>query len=319
VRQRIKPISDSRRANIGEPYERWPSIGFAGIEHRIAELRVLEVSLSMREKLWLFLRRSATLRKLYSIPALSRPMRTTSFLLMPSKRRARVRVQTGPGKGLLLELNPRWEHSFWEGSYESRVQALFGKLLRPGMTFFDVGANFGYYSMLATRCGARAIAFEPDAEISQELVQHAKLNGLRNDIQLQRTAVFSYTGDLLLDPARGQTRHGNARIHASGDLTANVIRVPCVRLDDFVISNPVPALVKIDVEGAESEVLKGAERLFQSVRPFLICEIHDESNERFISAWLEQKKYLIQWLDSTPLFPRQLFAGPAQENESQNH
>jgi FkbM family methyltransferase len=264
----------------------------------------------VRERLWFVLRRSALLRRLYSVRVLSGPMRRISYALMPAKRRARVRVQTGPGKGLLLEVNPRWEHRYWEGTYESRVQELLSRILRPGTTFFDIGANFGYYSILATRLGAQAVAFEPDPANLQEFLQHVELNGFDNKIRLERMAVFSRTGEISLDPASGQTPHGNAHVHASGDLATGAIKVPCTRLDDFVISNPVPTLVKIDVEGAESEVLKGAECLFQSSSPFLICEIHDATNEQFITQWLERKGYEIQWLESVRTFPRQLFACP---------
>ncbi len=91
-------------------------------------------------------------------------------MLVPSSRRVQMEVQSGPGKGLILDVNPRWEHPFLEGEYESEVQDWVMKICRPGVTFFDVGANFGYYSMLATRYGANAIAFEPDSANAQPLV-----------------------------------------------------------------------------------------------------------------------------------------------------
>jgi len=270
----------------------------------------------VREKLWLALRRSTLLRRLYSVRVLSDPMRRISYALMPAKRRARVRVQTGPGKGLLLEVNPRWEYRYWEGNYESRVQELLSRILRPGTIFFDIGANFGYYSILATRLGAEAVAFEPDPENLKEFVQHIKLNGLDNKVRLERMAVFSRTGEILLDRAGGETPHGNAHVRASDELKPGATAVPCTSLDDFIASNPAPTLVKMDVEGAESEVLKGAERLFQTARPFLICEIHDMANERFITAWLERKKYAIEWLDSASVFPHQVFATPMEDNQA---
>jgi FkbM family methyltransferase len=267
----------------------------------------------MREELSLVLRRSALLRRLYSVSILSDPMRRISYALVPGRRRARVRVQAGPGKGLLLEVNPRWEHRYWEGIYESRVQELLTRILRPGTTFFDVGANFGYYSILATRLGAQAVAFEPDPANLQEFLKHVELNGLANRIRLERMAVFSRTGEIIRDRAGGETPHGNAHVLTSEVLTSGAIRVPCTSLDDFVLTNPVPTLVKMDVEGAESEVLRGAERLFESARPLLICEIHDMANETFITAWLERKKYLTEWLDSVAVFPHQVFARPIED------
>jgi FkbM family methyltransferase len=268
----------------------------------------------VRDKLWLLLRRSALLRWVYSVRILSGPMRRISFALMPGGRRARVRVQGGPGKGLLLEVNPRWEHRYWEGSYELKVQELVSSILGPGKTLFDVGANFGYYSILATRLGAQAVAFEPDPANLREFLQHVELNGLGDRIRLERMAVFSRTGEIVLDRAGGETPHGNAHVSASDSLTSGAIRVLCTSLDDFVLSSPVPTLVKMDVEGAESDVLKGAERLFESARPLLICEIHDIANETFITAWLERKKYVLEWLDSAEIFPHQVFAKPIEDN-----
>jgi FkbM family methyltransferase len=270
----------------------------------------------MREKLWLTLRKSSFLRYLYNTPALSRPLRSVSFLLVPSSRRTRMKVQSGPGKDLVLDVNPRWEHSFLEGDYEFEVQNAIKRLCRPGVTFFDVGANFGYYSMLATRFGASSIAFEPDSANAETLLLHARLNGFGDRIRLVRAAVFSYTGQLWLSPAGGERPHGNAHVQSSELPEVGTVSVRCTTLDDFAASNTVPGIVKIDVEGAESEVLKGAVRIFESVRPLLICEVHDKLNEKFICSWLKEKGYVMKWSESTQMFPRQLFAWPAEREES---
>lgn len=270
----------------------------------------------MRETLWLRLRRSALLRRLYNFASLSGPIRAVSFLLVPSTRRVRMKVQSGPGKDLILDVNPRWEHPFLEGEYEAEVQNWIKRICRPGVTFFDVGANFGYYSMLATRYGANAIAFEPDLANVQTLQLHMKLNGFGDRIKLERVAVFSHTGQLFLSPAGGEHPHGNAHVRSADSTQVGMMSVSCTTLDDFVVSNPAPGIVKIDVEGAESEVLKGALQIFQSVRPFLICEIHDEENEKFICSWLEDRKYAMRWSEAAQLFPRQLFAWPAEQDES---
>jgi FkbM family methyltransferase len=269
----------------------------------------------MREKLWFVLRKSAILRCFYSLPGLSRSLRNLSFLLVPSARRVRMRVQAGPGKDLLLDVNPRWEHSFLEGDYESKVQKLIERFCAPGVTFFDVGANFGYYSMLAGRFGAQAIAFEPDTANVENFLLHASLNGFADRLRLERVAVFSHTGKLSLIPAGGHRPHGNAHVAGTESNGKGIRSVPCTTLDDFTVSNPAPGIVKIDVEGAESEVFKGARRTFESVRPLVICEVHDADNEEFILAWLGEKHYGMSWLEPTQDFPRQLFAWPSEREE----
>jgi FkbM family methyltransferase len=269
----------------------------------------------VREKLWFALRRSAILRRFYRLPVLSGSLRILSFLLVPSARRVRMRVQTGPGKDLLLDVNPRWEHPYLEGNYELEVQKLIERFCGPGVTFFDVGGNLGYYSMLATRCGARAIAFEPDTANAENFLMHTRLNGLEDRVHLERAAVFSHTGTLSLIPAGGARPHGNAHVSATDSSAEGTISVRCTTLDDFVASRSGPALIKIDVEGAESEVLKGAPHTFEAMRPLLICEVHDAENEEFICSWLERKRYRLRWLDPTQAFPRQLFAWPTERDE----
>lgn len=269
----------------------------------------------MREKLWFVLRKSVLLRRVYALPGLSGPLRSASFLLVPSSRRVRMLVQAGPGKGLLLDVSPRWEHPFLEGDYEPNVQSLIEKSCRPGVTFYDIGANFGYYSLLATRNGAQAIAFEPDAANATNLVLHAKLNGLEGRIRIERAAVFSHTGELYLEPAGGGHPHGNAHVRASDSPAAGTISVRCTTVDDFSASNPTPQVMKVDVEGMESEVLKGAERTFDSARPSLICEVHDATNERFICSWLKEKSYDTSWLEPTQRFPCQLYAWPVESKD----
>lgn len=94
--------------------------------------------------------------------------------------------------------------------------------------------------------------------------------------------------------------------------------VSCTRMDQRLAKGfTAPNVIKMDVEGAESEVLKGAVRIFESVRPLLICEVHDAINEEFVTSWLEGKRYRMRWLDSSPRFPRQLFGWPVERHESE--
>src|SRR5689334_23428429 len=166
----------------------------------------------MRERAWRALRKSKLLRDLYSLPMISAVMKRASYVLVSPEHRSLVRVESGPGQGLILEINPRWEHALWDGVYESKVQGLVAELCRPGSVFFDIGANFGYYSMLATRCGASVVAFEPDPKMIESLLTHAKLNSLEGKFQLERKAVSCEGGEIFLDPSNEGTLHGNAHV-----------------------------------------------------------------------------------------------------------
>jgi predicted RNA methylase len=91
-------------------------------------------------------------------------------------------ILQGPGRGI------RWivgagTHGCWLGSYESEKQAVVAEALGPGMVFYDLGANAGFYTLLAARAvlpGGEVIAFEPLPENISYLRRHVERNGFRN-------------------------------------------------------------------------------------------------------------------------------------------
>jgi FkbM family methyltransferase len=264
----------------------------------------------MRETLWLLLRNSKLLRRLSSSSVLGKLIKAASNLLVPSLQRKEMRIRGGIGKGLIMEINPRWETEIWEGTYEARAQYLFAKHLYEGVTYYDVGGGLGFYSMVAARLGADVIVFEPAASNSALIAHHLKRNGLESRVRIVPSAVFSYSGEIPLRSNERETGHRNYRVEAAHQDAPRLARVPCTTLDDFVKKNPEPGFLKIDIEGAESEALKGAEMLFRTVRPTLICEIHDELNAAFIMRWLDEKSYQSRWLEDPVGFPRFLYASP---------
>jgi FkbM family methyltransferase len=238
------------------------------------------------------------------------PIKILSYLLVPSRGMRALRVRSGPGRGLLFELNPRWEIPTWDGSYELEVQQVLQERLKPGSVFYDVGANIGFYSLLAARQGAQVFAFEPDVQNAESLERHVRLNSIAAKIEVIRAAVFSTSGFVAFEPADSARGHGNAHVGTKTEDFNPKVEVPCTTLDDFTREHVVPDTIKIDVEGAESNVLSGAEKLFTHYRPHLICEVHDAANASFVDSWLKTQGYELRWLDSNSGFPRQLLATP---------
>lgn len=157
------------------------------------------------------------------------------------------------------------------GSYEPAQTALFAAAVEPGRVVIDVGAHVGYYSLLAAgRAGpeGRVLALEPDPRNARFLRAHARLNGCRN-LAVVEAALFDRAG--WVDFRRG-TGSGTGRVAAGGDL-----RVRALRLDDVVAEREiVPAVVKIDVEGAEWKVLSGGRETLRAHRPLVFLSVHSE-------------------------------------------
>ena len=144
---------------------------------------------------------------------------------------------------------------------------LVNSLLKPGATVVDVGANIGYYVLLAAnRVGqsGRIIAFEPEPDNLVELRMNVECNGLSN-VEIRPFAVGAETGQIVF--ATGV----NGRV-CSGMAASDTVRVPIVTLDT-TLTDTID-MIKIDVEGYEGEVLAGAESTIKQCRPNLFVEIH---------------------------------------------
>jgi len=137
----------------------------------------------------------------------------------------------------------------------------------------DIGANKGSFTFwLARWCGlGRVVAFEPQPEIARRLVSDCRALNLSN-VAVEPAGVYSVSGTQTLTVPRGQspaaTLNG-AAVKTDGDISYSV---PVVTLDDYFSSGDRISLLKIDVEGAEFHVLRGAERILKNSRPLLVVE-----------------------------------------------
>jgi FkbM family methyltransferase len=152
-------------------------------------------------------------------------------------------------------------------AYEPHVAGVFRDLMRPGMHVIDLGANIGYYAMLAAARvgpGGRVSAFEPDPANATLLARSAAANGFGN-IHLFNCAVAAANCivELVLDDSNG-------RLVGAG--TPGARRVQAVALDSLLGPEHPVELIKMDIEGAEGLALAGMERLLRARRPALICE-----------------------------------------------
>jgi FkbM family methyltransferase len=153
------------------------------------------------------------------------------------------------------------------------------KFLQPGMTFLDVGAYHGIFSLLAAMkmgSGERVIAFEPSPRERWRFEFHLRMNGI-SGARLEPYAVSARTGALNFFTVTSGFTSMNSLQRPPTDNPIREIRVEAIALDDYLTQQSVSAveLMKIDVEGGELQAFAGATHLLQSLRPIIICEVLD--------------------------------------------
>lgn len=189
-----------------------------------------------------------------------------------------VRILTGPLAGAHWIVG-NGNHGCWLGTYEREVQALFRRFVQPGTTVLDLGANFGFYSLLAARLAGpkgRVIAFEPMPTTLSILKRHFAINpALARRVTMIESAVGDVDGETTIG---FENDLASASIHPL-DQVSRTLTVPIVRLDTLLengVIRPPISFAKIDVEGAEVDVLNGAAHLLSTHRPALVVSCHSE-------------------------------------------
>jgi FkbM family methyltransferase len=150
---------------------------------------------------------------------------------------------------------------------------IIARHLRPGDTACDIGANKGsFIYWLSWSVGhGRVVAFEPQPELARALVKICRVIRLDN-VTVEAKAVYSHSGERDLFLPTGHQPGASLNQAAMEAENFTTLSVPLVALDDYFGAAERVALLKIDVEGAELEVLKGAERILRQHAPLLVFE-----------------------------------------------
>jgi FkbM family methyltransferase len=202
-----------------------------------------------------------------------------SLLRLPLKtipKRMTVKVQSGINRGMKWIVGSS-THGCWLGTYELEKQSVIRRYVTPGMTVFDIGANAGFYTLAFSRLvgkEGRVCAFEPLAENANNILRHMNLNELQN-VTLLQTAISDRNGVVGFNVAKN---------NAMGfiDQAQGLYKVPTVSLDDLIADGVVPApdVIKMDVEGAESLVLRGAKEVLTKKKAIFFIALHGDDQKR---------------------------------------
>ena len=189
------------------------------------------------------------------------------------------------GKKIVITQNTQWSPII--GRWEPAMQYIFSKIVKNGDIYYDLGANYGLHGIqCSSLVGETGMVynFEPLESNIKEIDINYSLNNISNFINVQK-AVSNKSGQGSFSVAS----------HASqGSLNGfeNKIDIILTTIDDFVeLGNPMPNILKMDIEGAEGDCLEGFERNFDNCNPIMIIELHNPEADLKVGKFLKKHNY----------------------------
>ena len=239
------------------------------------------------------------------IRAVRRPKRTikAAYFRLFGLGYVKRRIASGPIKGLWLISGKRVFYSkwFWNGTYEENTCRFMQEVVPADAVCYDIGANIGYHSLIMAKSacnGGVVYAFECIPEVCEVLARNAEINNVSN-IVIVKNVVSRESGTLTLIRNIDIDQAGLLDLSEeefSAKIKNNPLRetITCaaITIDDFVAKgNRPPSFLKIDVEGAEVDVLAGATDTLKNCQPMVLCETHGEAKAQGVYEILRDLEY----------------------------
>jgi len=252
------------------------------------------------------------LYKIIYHPAINKAIRNLSLLFvnfLPSKFRispsGKLKIVIDKHHGsFVLKTNQTSYISrelFWDGSLDFEYTPIFIGLVKKVSVFFDIGANIGYYSILGSTVNSKLTthAFEPAIGARTYLLENVKLNGLSDRIFVAPFALMDSPGEIDFYEIRNKkypsiyNLSGEHNIGTKTYKLSNKIRVRATTLDNYFSDKDLQTLdlIKLDTEGAECFILKGATNTIQQQQPIIICELLFNKIEKELEAIMSSHDY----------------------------
>ena len=187
-------------------------------------------------------------------------------------------IKSGHLAGYRWRRSHRYVSGYWLGHYELPIQQCLARELRTGDVFYDVGANAGFFSLLASKCvgsAGKVFAFEPLPENACSIRSQLELNDINNCTVVQ-AAVSDRDGTIEFSSGEDtSTAHiKGARGEEDG---GPMFSVRTISLDQFTQETSPPDFIKMDIEGAEILALEGAAAILGGMHPpRMLIEFHGE-------------------------------------------
>lgn len=230
-----------------------------------------------------FLRRKSFFGKLIRIP----------FKMIPST--AKLSIISGPLKGKKW-IKGSHNISIILGTYEQKQTKEFIKHAKKAKVFWDLGAHVGYYSLLYKSINntGKVFAFEPIEGTIKNFNEHMTLNKI-SDYKIFQVAVSDKEGELSFKKTNTTVA---GRLDDQGD-----IKVKVIKLSNYLADNTIEManLIKMDVEGAEVDVLKDLSPFLKQMKPVLFVSTHSAELHKNCLAILKDLGYQFSPMDSKDL------------------
>lgn len=212
-----------------------------------------------------------------------------------------LRMVTSTGVTMFLTLKD-WVQKkiFLHGYYEKNETFFWNNLTKDKKVIFDIGANVGYFSLIAAKQIAKngnVYGFEPVSFVYKRAKYNCEINNFKNLILLN-FAISDHPGEITINVGNDENL-GMSSIHQHNYLSGNIETVKTDTVDNFINSYSIAQLdiIKIDVEGSEAFVLTGMEKTLVKHKPLILIEILDAlllksgSSKEEIYSFLWNKNY----------------------------
>jgi FkbM family methyltransferase len=242
------------------------------------------------------------------------------------KGEAEITVPWHGGTRLRLHLgNDESAQIYVAGCVEPNELAFLDRVLQPGMTFVDAGANDGIYTVFAARRvgpGGTVWAFEPSRREQERLRCNLELNGLQALVFPVALADIHGQAEFTVSDAEHQGQSTLGAFAHDGVQAQGKELVDVRRLDDLLSEHPVTRIdvLKLDVEGAELRVLRGAVGMIERYRPYVLMEVsegslrHQGTNSEELLDFLRAQQYRIHAFDRATGLPFPAAPGVYSDN-----